>query len=224
MNSRVALVAVATTLLLSNCSDSSKPSATEASSATSANTAPPAPDSAPDTEPSAGDQGSCHVTITGDLVDEFTAVADDSGAATFDYRPWRLAAGITPAEGVLDGHLSISCWGGTYFASIGSRATPVADEVPFPAAPGTYEIISGFCADGTCSVVEPDHLDLYGFILGDDSWTAAAVGRLDITEFDDAHIKGSFTVELATVDPSNPQALGDQRAQLTVEFQFVNPY
>ena len=29
---------------------------------------------------------------------------------------------------------------------------------------------------------------------------------------------------LATADPANPQQIGDKRAQLTIEFEFANPY
>jgi hypothetical protein len=47
---------------------------------------------------------------------------------------------------------------------------------------------------------------------------------LVITEFDDAHIAGTVSIELATADPANPQQIGDKRAQLTIEFEFANPY
>lgn len=162
-----------------------------------------------------GELGYCKVDVTGGVTTSFTG---PGGNAAFGYGPW-YPEGVNPAamDVALDETFFIlNCIGeGSDFVGF---VTNTGESIPM--APGTYVLEPsdgglGLSSEGTLTPV-------IGFTNSATNWGIAAASELVITEFDDEHIAGTFTLQVADVLAAD--GAGEGTATVTGEFEFRNPY
>ena len=152
---------------------------------------------APGTAATGAGGGHCRVTITGAVTDEWTS--DASGFQAFVYGGW-LA---DPSEEDKDS-FGLNCYDPDYDI-VGFSATPGTS---VPMAPGVYDI--GSAGDSGA----PIQADVA--LLFDDGLWEPISGTLEVTEFDEHHISGTFSLSIEdSFDPT-------RTAEVTGEFAHSN--
>jgi len=158
--------------------------------------------------------GSCHVTVTGDVTAEWTA---PGGPSSVGYGPWvGQTAGVTMPIDMDAGYFILNCQGdGENYVGF----MPVGEN-EIPMAPGTYTIQP---ADNAFGASEGGQMTtLLGLDGTATNWGPSQPGTLVITEFDDQHIAGTFTLQVTDVLAHlNGSSKGN--AVITGEFEYTNP-
>jgi hypothetical protein len=156
--------------------------ASDAASAETASSAATAP--APETTAAATDgDARCDVTITGAVTAEWSS--DASGYQAFVFGGWLP----NPAPDEV-GFFGLNCYDSD-FNLVGFLSS---DGSVIPMEPATYEITGSFDP--------PDPIGAEVALLFDDGFWETTSGTLDITDFDDSHIEGTFSLQIE--DSSDP--------------------
>ncbi len=160
------------------------------------------------------DMGYCHVRVEGDVTAEWTS---PGGMSAVGYGPWAATTAGTIAGISLDESFFIlNCQGdGENYVGFG----PIGEAtVPMQAATYTIEPgdnVFGASESGMMSV-------LIGLDGTNTNWGPSAQGQLVITEFDEHHIAGTFSVPVTDVlAQMSGTSAGD--AVITGEFEYTNP-
>lgn len=211
MRIRTAQVVLASGLALASCggdddsgSTSPPPATSDASDAatTPAGTTGGAPGStltAPTTSPATGaavssspattgaattDGSECSVTITGAVTAEWTS--NVSGPQAFVYGGW-----LTNPSPEDAGFFGVNCYDSD-FNIVGFGSQP---DTSIPMEPATYQVTR---ASGSAELITVDVA-----LLFDEGLWETTSGTLEILEFDDAHIRGTFALEIQdSFDPA----------------------
>ena len=147
--------------------------------------------------PSAAGGDHCAVTITGAVTRSWTS--DESGFQAFVYGGWL----VDPSAEDKDA-FALNCYDADYNI-IGFTSTP---GTAIPMTPGAYDIASAAAPGGQ---LQAD----VALLFDDGSWDPVG-GSLEIVEFDDSHISGTFSVAVK-------DSFDDSRtAQVTGEFAHSN--
>ncbi|MEQ1702769.1 MAG: hypothetical protein ABMA25_21885 [Ilumatobacteraceae bacterium] len=190
---------------------------------TATSDAAPATDGAPVTDgaPSTAGAGeidpsnNCHVDVTGAV----TASWDSPGGySAIGYGPWIPAGSAGSAPIALDETFFIlNCTGtGNNYVGFGPN-----DLAAIPMTPATYPILP---ADNAFGGTDAAHVMdvLLGLDGTDTNWGPSAEGTLVITEFDNEHIAGTFSIPITDVLAHlTGTSKGD--ALVTGTFYYSNP-
>jgi len=158
--------------------------------------------------------GSCNVTVTGDVTATW---ASGGGSSAIGYGPWLTAPGTTSVLGPLDESffiLNCDSNAGNYVGFITNS------DVEIPMQPASYPVPVGVTAMGTGSagplgtVITLDGTDTNWMLSGD--------GELVITQFDDHHIAGHFTLPVTDAEAA---ITGTTKGNAVINgtFEFANP-
>ena len=148
--------------------------------------------SAPATPAATAGANGCSVSITGDVTAEWTSTI--SGPQAFVYGGWLTSPSAEDAEA-----FGLNCYDQD-FNIVGFFAP---SGVTVPMEPVSYEAVG---TPGATNVIPADVA-----LLFDDGLWEATGGTLEIVEFDDSHISGSFSL---TIEDSSTS----RTAQVTGEF------
>ena len=160
-------------------------------------------------------ENSCHVDVTGAV----TASWDSPGGySAIGYGAWIPAGSTGSAPIALDETFFIlNCTGnGSNYVGFGPTAGS-----PIPMTPATYPILP---ADNAFSGAETPHVMnvLLGLDGTDTNWGPSAEGTLVITEFDTAHIAGTFSIPITDV-LARITGVSKGDALITGTFNYRNP-
>jgi len=132
--------------------------------------------------------GSCNVTVAGALTSDWT-VPGVSGSV--GYGPWIGNPGITTAMGAIDETFFIlNCADdtGNYVGFM------TQNEAKIPMEPATYTI--SMDSSVLSNTGEGTMVSVVTLAGSETNWTLSADGQLVITEFDEQHIAGTFTLPM----------------------------
>jgi hypothetical protein len=155
------------------------------------------------------------VKVTGDVESEWTS---NGGTMAVGYGPWLPESMQDPAYPADETYFIINCIGeGSDY--IGFLATGDGPGVPMEATSYNLPVGTGGLSAGTQDAVEV----IIGLNGPDTVWDTDMGAVLVITEFDEDHIAGTFTVPV--VDGlADMTGVDNGTATLTGEFEFANPY
>lgn len=158
--------------------------------------------------------GSCHVVVTGDISQEWTA---GGGSSSVGYGPWIGNPGITTPIGAVDeSFFIINCQDSTdnYVGFLAQN------DAKIPMEPATYVL-----AKGASAISATDTSPIVSLVTFDNSetnWVLSADGELVITAFDNDHIAGHFTLPVTDAF-AEMTGTSEGSALITGEFDFENP-
>ena len=158
--------------------------------------------------------GSCHVTVVGDINAEWTS---SGGSSSVGYGPWVGSPGVTTPIGALDeSFFVINCQDSTdnYVGFLSQN------EAKIPMEPATYVLPMSSSTLGSTDT--SPIASLVTFQDSETNWVLMSNGELVITEFDDEHIAGRFTLPVTDAF-AEMTGTSEGSAVITGEFDFENP-
>ena len=173
----------------------------------------PEDDGDDDGDDGGNDMGFCHVKVTGVIESEWTT---PGGGVTAAYGHWVPEAMQDPATSP-ENYFVINCTGEgqDYVGFIGSGEGPGV-----PMQPATYALPEG--SIGISGGAEFPVDVLVGLNGPDTVWETGVGATLTITEFDEDHIAGTFTIPV--VDGlADMTGVDNGTATITGEFDLANP-
>ncbi len=215
------IAAVVALLALAACSSDKGNSSTSgvAGSTTAAGQTPDGGNTAPSVEapapPTDTSGGYCNVKVTGDINAEWTS---GGGYSAVGYGPWIPAEAAAGSPFATDETFFIlNCQSaGANYVGFG----PVA-EFPIPMQPASYVIGAG---DNAFGASESGQISvLITFEGSETNWGPVEDGQFIITEFDENHIAGTFSVTVTDVLADLGGNPSEGTATITGEFNFTNP-
>ena len=159
-------------------------------------------------------EDSCTVNVTGDVNTSWTS---GGGYSSVNYGAWIPPSGGSTPIALDDTFFVINCTGPG--ASYVGFAPSVGSHIPYE--PATYTLPASdnlFGGSSTPSVMEV----LMGLDGTDTNWGPSAEGTLVITEFDENHIAGTFTIPIKDV-LGHLNEVDKGTAMITGEFNYQNP-